>query len=648
MYRALRDRHVLPELVGGNVAEDSLDVLPVLPSPWVHDAFADISPSDLERLQRYKIVPIDWTPTNMAVAVVDEAGIAEADRIGMPVVGRVDVSDFRSAFRDHFASSLLKQATNHLRRLMPEASASTRITPLQALWGSVAAILVFALYQIFSGIQIMLMVGCLCGLFFSLVIAHRILCLLPHVKPPAAPELNLDSAELPVYTVLVPLFRETRVLHQLVDALSALNYPANLLDIKLILEETDLAMQDAVDGLALPKYFDVIIVPTGFPQTKPRALNYAMNFARGSLVTIFDSEDIPEPSQLLKAAQQFSNAGKDVACLQARLRFFNPTENWLARQFSAEYATLFEVIIPSLASQGLPLLLGGTSNHFRVDYLERIGGWDPFNVTEDADLGLRLARMGYRSEVLDSTTYEEANTQLGNWLKQRRRWLKGFLQTWLIHNRHPIETVRGLGVVGFLSMQCMTLGVFVSALLHPMLFASGIWALLPSNIVHTQTSLWTSVLTGLDLFLLIAGYATAAIAMKRAMKRARLPAWSKVAMTLPVYWCLLSIAAWQAVFDFVFAPFHWHKTEHGLTRLARRRKAGQSGNPARPRRAIYSPRSQRRSRAGRTGSSGLSALAARRQPSFRLPTYASHGFPGPRCGVLHPMACRIFRTAPDS
>jgi glycosyltransferase XagB len=587
-YQALDGRHVLPKVDGPSVAEDALDVLPVVPSPWVHDAFAHVSPNDLERLRRYKIVPITWMPTKTITAVVDETGFAEAGRVGMPVVGRVEISDFRTAFRKRFAHTLLNQTTHHLRRLMPEASASSRVTPWQASWVCAALIVAIVFFPILGATQMMLVLGCLSGLFFSMVIGHRIICLMPEKQPSPAREQYPDVADLPVYTVLVPLFRETRVLKQLVNALSVLNYPAYLLDIKLILEETDTTMQQAVSKLVLPKHYDIVIVPAGFPQTKPRALNYAMKFARGSLVTIFDSEDIPEPGQLLKAVQRFSEVDEDVACLQAHLRFFNPAENWLARQFSAEYAILFEVILPSLAAQGLPLLLGGTSNHFRADYLEQVGGWDPFNVTEDADLGIRLARMGYRTEALDSITFEEANTKLGNWLKQRRRWLKGFLQTWLVHNRHPIQTLQALGFGGFISMQCMTLGVFASALLHPILFAAGIWCLLPSNLVQTQTSPWPSVLAGLDLFLLVAGYTTAAIAMKRAMKRARLPAWSRLAITLPAYWCLLSVAAWQAVFDFIFAPFHWHKTEHGLTRLTRPRKPGHRGKPERPRRTIYS------------------------------------------------------------
>jgi glycosyltransferase XagB len=187
--------------------------------------------------------------------------------------------------------------------------------------------------------------------------------------------------------------------------------------------------------------------------------------------------------------------------------------------------------------------------------------------------------------MLDSITYEEANVAVGNWLKQRRRWLKGFLQTWLVHNRRPMETLRELGGGGFMTLQCMTLGVFASALLHPLLFASGVWCLLPSHVAKANQDPVQMLLAGLNLFLLVAGYTTAAIAMRHGMSRVHLPRWPFLVCTLPVYWCLLSIAAWQAVFDFIFAPFHWHKTEHGLTRLTRPRDPRKRGKPVR---SIYS------------------------------------------------------------
>ncbi len=589
-YQIRGNQHGVPVGVPETIADDTLSVLPVVPADWVYDAFQRVSPADYDRLRRFKIVPITWMPTKTIAAVVDEIGLAEAKRLGMPVVGRVLLTDYRKALRQHFGIPLLKQTTHHLQRLMPEASASSRVTPAQTLWFTVLWLSALLIWMLLGAGVLALLLGLASGGFFCMVITLRVLCLMPvrqpqRIRPPAP----LDLSNLPIYTVLVPLFRETKVLRQLLNALAILSYPPQRLDIKLILEETDSGMQRAVGEMQLPSHFDVIVVPAGFPQTKPRALNYAMAFARGSLVTIYDSEDIPDPGQLLRAVQAFHEADEDVACLQARLRFYNPAENWLAQQFSTEYATLFDVMLPALADNGLPLLLGGTSNHFRMDCLKQVGGWDPFNVTEDADLGIRLARMGYRTQSLDSITHEEANIRVGNWLKQRRRWLKGFLQTWLVHNRHPIDTFRMLGLGGFCTMQCMTLGVFASALLHPFLVAAGIWCLLPAQLAGSQGLSLASVMAGLDLVLLVAGYATAAFAMKRAMQVAGLPSWPKMVLTLPIYWSLLSIAAWQAVFDFLIAPFHWHKTEHGLSWQMQQARPMQPRPPLRKRRIIYTP-----------------------------------------------------------
>jgi glycosyltransferase XagB len=367
--------------------------------------------------------------------------------------------------------------------------------------------------------------------------------------------------------VLVPLFGETKVLGKLVRALSALSYPRSKLDIKIILEEGDHAMHVAIGALQLPEHFDVIIVPAGKPQTKPRALNYAVQFARGTLVTIYDGEDIPEPSQLKLAAAQFARADDDVACLQAALDFFNPSENWLTRHFTTEYAALFRVILPALAAYGLPLPLGGTSNHFRLSALEAAGYWDAFNVTEDADLGIRLARMGYKTGILHSTTLEEANTELGNWVKQRRRWLKGFLQTWLVHNRDPILLARETGLYGFLAIQTMTLGVFASALLHPLLLAVALWNFLPDNVAEMTSTLTGSAISGLSLAVLLAGYASAITTSGKGLKRIGTVGWSSILVTIPLYWMLGSVAAWMALWDFIVAPSHWHKTQHGLTRV---------------------------------------------------------------------------------
>jgi cellulose synthase/poly-beta-1,6-N-acetylglucosamine synthase-like glycosyltransferase len=375
----------------------------------------------------------------------------------------------------------------------------------------------------------------------------------------------VTPAELPSYSVLVPLFRETAALEQLLMALTGLRYPADKLDIKLILEEEDVGMQAAVAGLTLPPRFEIIVVPAGKPQTKPRALNYALAFCRGELLTIYDAEDIPEPDQLEKAARRFARAGPELACLQAQLTFFNPNENWLSRQFTAEYAMLFGRLLPVLAAHRLPMPLGGTSNHFRTAALRGVGGWDPFNVTEDADLGLRLARHGHETGTLDSITYEEANTRLANWMRQRARWLKGFLATWLVHMRDPRRLMRELGPAGFWVAQAVTIGVFASALLHPLCLVATLALAALHPTLPEQAGPATVAIAGLNLLVFTAGYVLAIVLTREALRQRGIFGWHGTLATMPLYWLLMSAAVWLALWQFISAPFHWNKTQHGLS-----------------------------------------------------------------------------------
>jgi cellulose synthase/poly-beta-1,6-N-acetylglucosamine synthase-like glycosyltransferase len=328
-----------------------------------------------------------------------------------------------------------------------------------------------------------------------------------------------------------------------------------------------MGMQAAVAKLPLPPQFEIIVVPAGRPQTKPRALNYALHFCRGELLTIYDAEDIPEPDQLAKAARRFAAAGPELACLQAQLTFFNPNENWLTRQFTAEYAMLFGKLLPVLADHRLPLPLGGTSNHFRTAVLRAVGGWDPFNVTEDADLGLRLARHGYETGTLDSLTYEEANTRLPNWMRQRARWLKGFLATWLVHMRDPARLMREVGPAGFWVSQAVTIGVFASVLLHPLCLLATFVLVVLHPALPEQAGLAAVAIAGVNLLVFFAGYVLAIVLTRDALRLRGLPGWRGTLATMPVYWLLMSGAAWLALWQFITAPFHWNKTEHGLSRF---------------------------------------------------------------------------------
>ena len=252
----------------------------------------------------------------------------------------------------------------------------------------------------------------------------------------------LTDADWPRYTILCPLYREAEVVPQFVQAMQALDYPADKLQILFLTEEDDLETRKAIEAMLLPQHFNIVTVPAGQPRTKPRACNFGLLQATGDYVVIYDAEDIPDPLQLKKAVLTFANHDSDLACVQAKLNYYNATQNLLTRWFTVEYSLWFDLVLPGMQQMKLPLPLGGTSNHFRMGMLRRVGAWDPFNVTEDCDLGLRLAHSGLKTIVLDSTTYEEANSQVKNWIRQRSRWIKGYLLTYLVYMRQPLRYLR--------------------------------------------------------------------------------------------------------------------------------------------------------------------------------------------------------------
>ena len=218
--------------------------------------------------------------------------------------------------------------------------------------------------------------------------------------------------------------------------------------------------------------FEIIIVPRSQPQTKPKACNFALRFARGEYLVIYDAEDRPEPDQLRKVVATFRRSPPNTACLQCRLNYYNAGENWLTRMFTLDYALWFDQVLPGLERLGMPIPLGGTSNHFRIDVLRELHAWDPFNVTEDADLGIRIGQKGYRVGVVDSTTFEEASCRTGQWLRQRSRWIKGYMQTLLVHTRRPLHFIRTSGVLGFLGFVFFIGGTVLAGLLNPVFWAA--------------------------------------------------------------------------------------------------------------------------------------------------------------------------------
>lgn len=382
---------------------------------------------------------------------------------------------------------------------------------------------------------------------------------------------RIPDHALPIYTIIVPLYREAAVVAKLIAALRRLDYPPEKLDIKLVLEEDDTETRAAVAHLRLTAPFEIIAPPRPGPRTKPKALAAALPFARGSFVTIYDAEDEPEADQLRRALSAFAEGPSELACVQARLAVDNVRDGWLSRHFAAEYAGQFDVFLPALAGLRLPLPLGGTSNHFRVEALRRVGGWDPFNVTEDADLGIRLARFGYRTGVIDSSTWEEAPVGFGQWLRQRTRWFKGWIQTWTVHMRYPRALRRELGMRGFIAVQLLMGGTVLSALVHPLFLAVVLNDVATGSMFATGATFEESFRKALAIITLMTGYLGSALFGLVGLERRRLLRCSWVLLTIPFYWLLLSAAAWRALAHFIFKPHQWEKTEHGLARSSIRR-----------------------------------------------------------------------------
>lgn len=373
---------------------------------------------------------------------------------------------------------------------------------------------------------------------------------------------SLQRESLPVYTILVPLYREWQVLDQLLAGLRGLDYPAEKLDVKLLLEENDLETIAAVHRATLPSFLEPIVVPSGSPQTKPRACNVGLAAARGEFLVIYDAEDRPDPDQLLKAVAVFQKVGPGIVCLQAKLNYFNPRQNLLTRLFTLEYSSWFDLVLPGLHSLGAPIPLGGTSNHFRVSSLRTLGAWDAFNVAEDCDLGVRIYSAGYRTGVIDSTTWEEANSQVGNWVRQRSRWVKGYLQTYLVHMRNPVALLRHTGVGGFLAFQFLIGGTPFSLLLNPLFWLLTIGYFLTRWQVLEQIFPWPVYYAGL-VNLMVANFLFFYLNLFGAYERGD-DDLVRAGLLSPLYWALMSIAAWKGTIQLITKPHFWEKTVHGF------------------------------------------------------------------------------------
>ncbi|MEL6948112.1 MAG: glycosyltransferase family 2 protein [Pseudomonadota bacterium] len=461
-------------------------------------------------------------------------------------------------------SNLSDHARFGLWRRSRWLSARTTVTPWQAV--IVLIVLQFIGWgMVFAGGRTALVVHLAVTCFYLACVVVRLWASLVYRPPePPNPPRYADK-DLPLYTVLVPLYREEQMVDGLVTSLCQIDWPVERLEIKLICEADDASTIKAAAAALLAKgraHFEVVRVPPSLPRTKPKALNFALAVSCGQLVTVYDAEDRPHPGQLREAHHTFVVSDPACAVLQAPLVITNGNKSWLARMFEIEYSALFDGLLPALSRSRLLAPLGGTSNHFKRAALDTVGGWDPHNVTEDADLGVRMARAGLGFRAIALPTYEEAPEKFRVWLGQRTRWFKGWMQTWLVHTRHPLRFGRQVGWFQVLVFHLLITGMLASALIHPFFWISaalyaGQWAAQGGLPAVPSTLLFVDVGT------LLMGYGALCVLAAQTLPQRGLQGHRPTLLALPVYWLLLSFAAWRALFDLIRRPHHWEKTAHG-------------------------------------------------------------------------------------
>lgn len=471
-----------------------------------------------------------------------------------------------------YASTLTHRATVGLRLAAPHHSAASPFPRwMRVLWIGIALVMVAAVVAEPAAAFVNLWL-----LFIPYFVATMVLrvMLIAHAVR-AEPANPAPRSGTPVVSILVPVHNEAESLPALIAALTAIDYPARALDIKILLEENDAETIAEARWLTAGTSIDCLVVPASAPQTKPKAMNFALPFVRGSIVGIFDAEDAPDPDQISKAVAALEAGGEDVACAQARLSHYNPDDNLLTRCIAIEYALWFDLLLKGLSRARLPVPLGGTSLYFRVDILRAIGGWDPDNVTEDADLGLRLARAGKRAVVFDSTTDEEATGCAVIWIRQRSRWIKGYMLTWAVHMRDPLLLARELGWGRMVAVNVLLLDGFLSFLLQPLILISGIAA------VTMEVPPWQGLfeVPGVAVLLAVLFGGQMLVLLGALVASGRRFGW-RVAVFVPLllpYWMMGGVAALKALLEIATKPHYWEKTAHCLSPVARARRAAVLG-----------------------------------------------------------------------
>jgi cellulose synthase/poly-beta-1,6-N-acetylglucosamine synthase-like glycosyltransferase len=543
-------------------------------------AALDLIPEPLARHLRVVPIAVDDTTLYLAIAdVLDDdtvAALREHTHLELRgfLASRNSIDELLQ--RVH-GGEYVTVARSELLRRFPEESANRVIDQPQKVF-FVAVLAIWIICLVLWPKTTLIVTMALCSVFYLTTSVYKFKLTydaLGHQYEVAVSDEELaalDERDLPMYTILIPLYREAAVVPRLVAGIGGLDYPKTKLDVRLLCEEDDDETIPAIQAMDLPPHFKIVVVPDAQPKTKPKACNYGLLQADGKYVVIFDAEDRPDPDQLKKIVIAFSKVDPSVTCIQAKLNYFNSDQNLLTRWFATEYAMHFDLLLPGLDAQDVPIPLGGTSNHFITDRLIDLAAWDPFNVTEDADLGIRLHKAGYKTAMIDSTTLEEANSELNNWIRQRSRWIKGYIQTWLVHMRHPFKLLRQIGFKSFFSFQMVVGGTFIF-LLNPIFWGlTTVFFFTESGFIRELFPSFIFYAAAFQLF--IGNFVFMYLSVAGSVQRGYFDL-AKYALLSPLYWGLMSIAAWKGFLQLFYAPFYWEKTVHGLD-------AGHHSNPPTP------------------------------------------------------------------
>ncbi len=530
-------------------------------------------PEPLARHLRVVPIAVDETTLYLAVADVLDPGTVAIlrEHTALELRGFLASRNAIDELLQHVhGRTYVEAARSELLKRFPDNSAAEVITRAQRLF-LLLALVVVALLFVVAPLVIGIVLIAACSLFslatslYKFRLTYNALGHTIEIDVTDAEVAALDERELPNYTILVPLYHEAAILPRLVSGIGALDYPKAKLDVRLLCEEDDEETPAAIRELRLPPHFKLVVVPDAQPKTKPKACNYGLLQADGKYVVIYDAEDRPDADQLKKAVIAFEKAAPNVTCIQAKLNYFNSDQNLLTRWFTTEYSMWFDLLLPGLDAEGVAIPLGGTSNHFVTDRLIDLAAWDPFNVTEDADLGIRLHKAGWKTAIVDSTTLEEANSELNNWINQRSRWIKGYLQTYLVHMRNPPRLVREMGLKSFISFQLVIGGTFI-LLLNPIFWTlTTVFFFTEAGFIEELFPSFVFYAAAFQLF--VGNFVFMYLNVAGSVQRGYFDL-VKYALLSPLYWGLMSIAAWKGFLQLFYKPFYWEKTVHGLDEQA--------------------------------------------------------------------------------